>query len=38
MTAVPGGYSPLKIIEGSCLHIGKPDNGIKGFHVHVQRP
>lgn len=30
---LPGGYSPLKIIEGLAPHIGEPDNGIEGFHV-----
>ncbi|RBY82424.1 5,10-methylenetetrahydrofolate reductase [Geodermatophilus sp. TF02-6] len=30
---VPGGYSPDKIIKGLAPHIGKPDNGIEGFHV-----
>ncbi|HLM03803.1 MAG TPA: methylenetetrahydrofolate reductase [Blastococcus sp.] len=30
---IPGGYSPNKIIKGLAPHIGKPDNGIEGFHV-----
>ena len=30
---IPGGYSPNKIIRGLAPHIGKPDNGIEGFHV-----
>jgi methylenetetrahydrofolate reductase (NADPH) len=30
---LPGGYSPDKIIKGLAPHIGKPDNGIEGFHV-----
>jgi methylenetetrahydrofolate reductase (NADPH) len=30
---VPGGYSPNKIIKGLAPHIGRPDNGIEGFHV-----
>lgn len=30
---IPGGYSPYKIIKGLAPHIGKPDNGIDGFHV-----
>jgi methylenetetrahydrofolate reductase (NADPH) len=30
---VPGGYSPDKIIKGLAPHIGRPDNGLAGFHV-----
>jgi methylenetetrahydrofolate reductase (NADPH) len=30
---VPGGYSPDKIIKGLVPHIGRPDNGLAGFHV-----
>lgn len=30
---LPGGYSPIKLIEGLAPHIGKPDNAIGGFHV-----
>jgi methylenetetrahydrofolate reductase (NADPH) len=30
---LPGGYSPNKIITGLAPHLGKPDNGIEGFHV-----
>jgi methylenetetrahydrofolate reductase (NADPH) len=30
---LPGGYSPNKIINGLAPHIGKPDNGLVGFHI-----
>ncbi len=30
---VPGGYSPNRIIRELAPHIGKPDNGLAGFHV-----
>ena len=30
---VPGGYSPNRIIRELAPHLGKPDNGLAGFHV-----
>ena len=30
---LPGGYDPTKIIKGLAPHLGKPDNGLTGFHV-----
>ncbi len=30
---LPGGYQPIKIIDGLAPHIGEPGTGIEGFHV-----
>ena len=30
---LPGGYSPNRLIERLAPHLGRPDNGLSGFHV-----